>query len=235
MPAVCPVIAIFILNVLFTSKFLRLNIFMRLEYLNQQAKKYKAYHELPCDCLPSIQNEILEWLQKKTNFINDKTTDTFWMKVDFKDMAKTSPTLIKYMRSIRIPIREIVVGLLNEALSSGFVLHHGAPPLNFKINFPILNTEDVYTEWFDIPMDVMETLPLTTNVHTGTTAYDLKQLHNDVHKHFACVGRYNMHLQPVILNSFIPHRVMPGPDAKYPRIMIATMPIKDPVDLMQLA
>jgi len=207
---------------------------MRLEYLNEQAKKYKAFYELECDCLTSIQTEVLEWVQKKTNFINDKTSTTFWMKVDYKDMAKTSPSLLKYMKAIKTPIREIVVGLLNESLSSGFILHHGAPPMNFKINFPILNTEDVYTEWYDIPMDVLEKLPVTTNQHTGTAVYDLKKLHNDVDKNFKCVGRYNMHTHPVILNSFIPHRVMPGPNAKYPRIMIATMPVNDPINLMQL-
>jgi len=28
---------------------------------------------------------------------------------------------------------------------------------------------------------------------------------------------------------------MPGANAKYPRIMLATMPVKDPFDLMQLS
>jgi hypothetical protein len=208
---------------------------MRLEYLNEQAKKFKSYQQLECDCLPSIQSEVLEWVQQKTNFINDKTSTIFWMKIDYKDMAKTSPSLLSYMKSIKIPIREITVGLLNESLSSGFMLHHGAPPMNFKINFPILNTEDVYTEWYDIPMSVLETLPLMTNQLTGTTAYNLTKLHNDVDKNFKCVGKYNMHTHPVILNSFIPHRVMPGPKAKYPRIMIATMPLHDPIKLMQLS
>lgn len=208
---------------------------MRLEYLNDQAKKFKSYQQLECDCLPSIQSEVLEWVQQKTNFVNDKTSTIFWMKIDYKDLAKTSPSLMQYMKTIKIPIREITVGLLNEALSSGFILHHGAPPMNFKINFPILNTEDVYTEWYDIPMSVLETLPLMTNQHTGTTAYNLTKLHNDVDKNFKCVGKYNMHTHPVILNSFIPHRVMPGPKAKYPRIMIATMPLHDPIKLMQLS
>jgi hypothetical protein len=41
-----------------------------------------------------------------------------------------------------------------------------------------------------------------------------------------------MHEHPIVFNSYIPHRVMPGPNAKYPRIMLATMPIVDPVELM---
>ena len=206
---------------------------MRLEYLENQARKHKAVYELECDCLLKIQEEVLDWVQKKTNFMNDKKTNTFWMKIDFVDLAKTSPTLMAYMAKIKMPIREITVGLLNEAISKGFVLHHGAPPLNFKINFPILNTEDVWTQWYDIPMSVLETCPIITNEHTGTLAYNLEHLHNKVDQ-FECVGNHCMHDKPIILNSFIPHRVTPGPNAKLPRIMIATMPINDPFDLMKL-
>ena len=43
-----------------------------------------------------------------------------------------------------------------------------------------------------------------------------------------------MHKCPIVFNSWIPHRVMPGPNAKFPRIMIATMPFNDPVHLMKL-
>lgn len=206
---------------------------MRLEYLADQAKKFKAVQELECEPLPKIQEEVLEWIQKKTNFMNDTSSTTFWMKIDFVDLAKTSPTLLNYMKSIKMPIRQITVGLLNEAISSGFILHHGAPPLNFKINFPILNTEDVWTEWYDIPMEILETCDIITNEHTNTPAYNLEPLHDKVDQ-FRCVARHNMHSKPIILNSYIPHRVMPGPNAKIPRIMIATMPIKDPFDLMKL-
>ena len=38
-------------------------------------------------------------------------------------------------------IQEITVGVLTEVMTKGFVLHHGAPGRNFKINFPIYNTD----------------------------------------------------------------------------------------------
>jgi hypothetical protein len=112
------------------------------------------------------------------------------------------------------------------------VLHIGAPPLNFKINFPIFNTEDVYTEWYDIPKEDLDKLPLLVNNHTNTSQYDLSILHDTVHEKYNLITRYNMHTCPIVFNSWIPHRVMPGPNAKFPRIMIATMPIIDPVHLM---
>ena len=63
----------------------------------------------------------------------------------------------------------------------------------------------------------------------------IKEAIDTVDKLYKLRIRYNMHKCPIILNSYLPHRVMPGPQAKYPRIMLATMPIKDPFDLMKLS
>jgi hypothetical protein len=196
-------------------------------------KKIKTHHELECDVLDKIQEEILHWVDKNTNFLNEKEDLEFWKKIEYKNLVKTCPSLIRYMKSIRIPIREVTIGLLTESMKdSGFLLHIGAPPLNLKINFPILNTEDVYTEWYDIPKEKLDELKLMVNNHTNTLQYDLSVLHDTVHENFDLITRYNMHKCPIIFNSWIPHRVMPGPAAKFPRIMIATMPINDPLDLM---
>jgi hypothetical protein len=136
------------------------------------------------------------------------------------------------MFRVNLPIKEITVGLLTEGMTDGVVLHNDAPPMNFKINFPIYNTEDVYTEWYDIPKEAMNRLPVMTNPYTGTEQYNFSVLHHTVQDQYPCLLRYNMHEHPIVFNSYIPHRVMPGPDAKYPRIMLATMPIIDPVELM---
>ena len=194
--------------------------------------KYKCVHELDCPNLKDIQREVLDWVKTNTTFLQNKTDDSFWHKIDYKDLAKTSPSLLQFMKSVKIPIREITVGLLTEALNTGFQLHHGAPPLNFKINFPIYNTEDVWTEWYDIPKEDLDALGVVKNVYTGTSQYALAKIHDTVQDKYPCIMRYNMHEKPIIFNSLIPHRVMPGPNAKYPRIMLATMPITDPIELM---
>jgi hypothetical protein len=62
--------------------------------------------------------------------------------------------------------------------------------------------------------------------------YQLNKIHDRVQDLYPCITRYNMHENPIVFNSWIPHRVMAGPNAKYPRIMIATMPIKEPVHLL---
>jgi hypothetical protein len=197
-------------------------------------KKIRTHLELECDSLDKIQQEILEWVDKNTNFLTDTTDDQFWKKIEYKDLGKRCPSLLHYMKSIKMPIREIVIGLLTEAMKDdGFVLHIGAPPLNFKINFPILNTEDVYTEWYDIPTADLDRLNVMINEHTNTPQYDLSSLHSTVHEKYELITRYNMHKCPIVFNSWIPHRVIPGPGAKFPRIMIATMPINDPIHLMK--
>jgi len=204
-----------------------------IDYLGDQTKN-KAVHELPAYNLDTIKKQVLDWVSTNTDFLDDKTSKGFWMKIDYKDLARSCPALIEYFKYVRIPVQEITVGVLTEAMTDGFVMHHGSPGKNFKINFPILNTEDVHTEWYDIPDDDLKKFPELLNVYTQQPCYDLSSIHKTVDTLYPLRVSYNMHHCPIVFNSYLPHRVMPGADAKYPRIMLATMPLKDPLDLMQL-
>jgi hypothetical protein len=206
-----------------------------IDYLGNQTQ-YKAVHKLPVHNLEDIKQQVMQWIRTNTGFLEDRTSKGFWMTIDYKDLARSAPSLIEYFKYVRIPIQEITVGVLTEAMTKGFVLHHGAPGRNFKINFPIYNTEGVYTEWYDIPDEKLRKFPEALNEHTeGDYCYDLSSIHNTVDTLYPLRTRYNMHSCPIVFNSYLPHRVMPGPQAKHPRIMLATMPIKDPFDLMQLS
>jgi len=205
-----------------------------IDYLGDQTR-HKACHELPVHNLSEIQRQVMRWIENNTDFLEDKVSTGFWMKIDYKDMAKSAPAIIEYFKHIRIPIQEITVGVLTEVMTSGFALHHGSAGRNFKINFPIHNTEDVYTEWYDIPEERLRQFPIVTNDHTQEPCYDLRSIHETVADEFPLRVSYNMHTCPIVFNSYLPHRVMPGAGAKYPRIMLATMPMKDPIDLMKLS
>ena len=115
-----------------------------IDYLGDQTK-LKAVNELPVYNLEDIRKEVMGWIEKNTDFLNDKTSTGFWMKIDYKDLARSCPSLIRYFKHVKIPVQEITVGVLTESLTDGFTMHHGSPGRNFKINFPIHNTEDVYT------------------------------------------------------------------------------------------
>ena len=136
-----------------------------IDYLGDQTR-HKACHELPVHNLSEIQHQVMAWIKNNTDFLEDKVSTGFWMKIDYKDMAKSAPAIIEYFKHIRIPIQEITVGVLTEVMTDGFVLHHGSPGRNFKINFPIHNTEDVYTEWYDIPEERLRQFPSLVNCST---------------------------------------------------------------------
>jgi hypothetical protein len=206
---------------------------MAIDYLGDQSRT-KAVHELPVYNLKEVQGQVLSWIKDNTGFLDDKTSEGFWMKIDYKDLARSCPALIDYFRHVKIPIQEITVGVLTEVMTDGFAMHHGSPGRNFKINFPILNTEDVYTEWYDIPGDDLKKFPEVVNPHTQQSCYNLSSIHKTVDKLYPLRVSYNMHECPIVFNSYLPHRVMPGNSARSPRIMLATMPVQDPFDLMKL-
>ena len=209
-----------------------------IDYENYPAdtKIMKTHHELECPVLDKIQEEVLDWVDRNTSYLTNPRDTSFWHLINDVDMMRHCPSLMRYMMSIKIPVREITIGVLTESMKdTGFVLHMGNPPLNLKINFPIYNTEDVWTEWYDIPVEDLNKLGILKNPHIKTFDaynYDLGKIHNVVQDRYPCITRYNMHLHPIVFNSWIPHRVMPGPNAKYPRIMVATMPIKEPTHLL---
>ena len=165
--------------------------------------------------------------------LQKKQESKYWHTIDYKQLGKVCPSLIKFSSKIKIPIKEISIGLLTEGMSSyGCPLHIDAPPKNFKINFPIYNTEDMWTEWYDIPESDLLSLPKIVDQHTGKEMYNFKNLHDQVHNLYPCITRYNMHSCPIIFNSYIPHRVMPGSNAKYPRIMLSSIPVFELHNLM---
>ena len=197
--------------------------------------KYNTHHELECPTLGKIQEETLEWVQAKTNFMNIPLDNSFWHHIADVDMARHCPSLIKFMKSINTPVREITIGVLTESMNkSGLTLHMGNPPINLKVNFPILNTEDVYTEWYDIPVEDLDAIGIReNNASPGTYVYQLEKLHDTVEATYPCLTKYKMQDHPIVFNSWFPHRVMPGPKAQYPRIMIATMPIIEPYHFLE--
>lgn len=192
----------------------------------------KTHHELDCPVLGNIQDETMSWVEKNTNFLKDAQDTSFWHQIDGPDMARHCPSLLKYMKSVNIPIREVSVGVLTESMKQdGLVLHLGNAPLNIKVNFPIYNIEDVYTEWFDVPVEEMNRLGVMEYL-PGVHIYNLWKIQDTVQDLYPCITRYNMKDKPIVFNSWIAHRVTPGPAAKYPRIMLATMPIIEPSHLL---
>lgn len=203
---------------------------------SHQHTTYRPYLELTCDQLPDIQQEVIQWLRDHTNFFEDQDRTCILRAVDYVDLGRSSPTLMAWLRDNGFVMQQIWACVMNEATRGGFPLHQDAPPLNFKINIPIMNTLDVHTEWYHIPTKALETCEIIENKHTGDAQWDLRPLEAHL-QDYHCVARYNLDPCPIIFNSLIPHRVVAGPRAKIPRIMIACMftPESQPWELMRLA
>ena len=197
-----------------------------------EPKKQKPYHELECTVLPQIQEEVMLWVKQNTDFFSTKS-EAFWHKISGGSMGRACPTLMSYMKSIKTPLREIAVGVLTDTMKDdGLLLHIGSPLYQAKINFPIHNLEDVYTEWYDVPVSKMIELGTSPDWNTDSTIYKLYKIHKTVSRDYPCVAKYNMIDKPIVFNSWIAHRVIPGKSAKYPRIMLATMPMHEPRHLL---
>ena len=101
-----------------------------------------CYHRLTCDNLIDIQRETLLWLGDHEELFSSKE---FWNRIDYKDFIRKSPSLLKYVSSMGLKLRECAILIGHD---EGVDRHTDEGPLLEKINIPILNTRDTYTEWY---------------------------------------------------------------------------------------
>jgi hypothetical protein len=106
----------------------------------------KTHHMIECPCLEQIQREALNWIKQETDLLT--SADEFWNKIDYKHFIMLNPTLALYCtKTLKLIIREVAVLVAHSP--AGVPLHTDEPPVIAKMNFPILNTKDTYTEWWD--------------------------------------------------------------------------------------
>lgn len=103
----------------------------------------KCYHILDCDNLVSIQQETLLWLDSHQELFETKE---FWNKIDYVDFIRNSPSLMQYINSLGLKLRECAILIGYE---DGVPKHTDEGPIIAKINIPVLNTQDTYTEWYN--------------------------------------------------------------------------------------
>jgi hypothetical protein len=103
----------------------------------------KCYHVLECSNLVSIQQETLLWLDQHQDLFESKE---YWNKIDYIDFIRNSPSLMQYINGLGLKLRECAILIGYE---DGLGRHTDEGPIIAKINIPILNTQDTYTEWYD--------------------------------------------------------------------------------------
>ena len=103
----------------------------------------KCYHILECSNLVSIQQETLLWIDKHPELFD---SEVYWNKIDYVDFIRNSVSLIQYVNLLGLKLRECAIMI---GYRDGVARHIDEGPLLEKINIPILNTKDTYTEWYD--------------------------------------------------------------------------------------
>ena len=185
----------------------------------------KCYHELKCDELDIIQKEVLTWLNERYDLSDQNSLQTdLWLKIDYKDLIRNTPTLVRWFKELKLVFREISVTVVNNIDGAG--LHIDELPIVAKINIPILNYKYVVNEWYSVPEELLNQY-LTTNKF-GSQYHDLTKL--DIKK-CTLLGSI-IPVSPIVFNSQIAHRVIPQQQAMFPRVMLSCMFFNEPVNYL---
>jgi hypothetical protein len=182
----------------------------------------KPYAVIDCESQKIITEKTLKFLQNSTNFFDSKDLE-LWNKINTKDLLMAVPEINVFYRSIGLKIKEIAFTVWNSQTDVG--LHIDELPVIAKINFPILNTQDTYNEWYAVPDQLLQMVKPIVN-HFGSSFYDLATVDLD-----QCTKIAEIELiKPVVFNSQLPHKIRIGSNAQFPRIVMTCMFFNQPLD-----
>jgi hypothetical protein len=183
----------------------------------------KPYHIIDCpeDVQSIIQEKVVKYLRDNTDLL-DRTDLQLWNKIKTPDLIRAVPEIHKYYLSLGLRVKEISITVWNKL--EDVPLHIDELPVTAKINFPILNTEHTYNEWYRVPEELLATVTPIIN-QFGSAFYDLKSL--DLSK---CDKIAELVVtQPVVFNSQIPHRIRIAEQAQFPRIVMPCTFFNEPI------
>ena len=182
----------------------------------------KCFFKLNCDSLSIIQQKTIKFLENFTDTFSSPP-EQFWNKINTVDFVKYCPELIQYCNTLNLKVKEISFTYS----TSDCLLHIDELPVVAKINFPILNTENTYNQWYSIPSALFDQYPPTVN-HFGSKYYSF----NGIDLTQCQLLDETILDAPIVFNSQIPHLVKMLPNAKFPRIVLAVMFLKEPLHLL---
>lgn len=183
----------------------------------------KPFHTLTCNSLSEIQQQVLLWIQSKNPSV--LTSNRLWNKINTSDLVKSCPALIQYCRSLNLKIREVALTVVNTKQDAD--LHIDELPVTAKINIPILNTENTFNRWYEIPAELLAATPPVIN-EFGKKYYTFK---NVDYSKLRQLGEIEI-LTPVVFNSQIAHNVVLNDGCRFPRIVLSCTFLKEPLHFL---
>jgi hypothetical protein len=197
----------------------------------------KPYKILFCPNYVSINVEILNYLEHQTELLTNgaKLYANF---IDVKKFTSLCPSMVKWAKSLNMTIRDAYFSFctdrgrnFREHGDSPCQIHLDKPPVHWKINWPVLNMEGSCVRFFKLKDDRKNILDLVERKG------DANSKDNDAwlldYKDFEESYRHNFRKnEPIIMDGLVPHDVGLYDDAKFPRIGIQMMLVKEPIHLL---
>lgn len=185
----------------------------------------KPYALVDCPVQDIIQNKTVEFLKNSTDLFERKDLK-LWNKVDTLALIRAVPELPKFYAGMGLKLREVAITVWKS--NTDVPMHIDELPVTAKINFPIMNTEHTYNEWYDVPKELLATVDPIVN-QFGSKYYDLESIDLTACTKIAEV----VVTQPVVFNSQIPHRIRVERKARFPRIVMPCTFFNEPISWLE--
>lgn len=212
----------------------------------------KPYLELACPDYTQINQDIVNYLIERTEILkkdprqNPSLQIPYPNFVDTKDFIKHNSKLQKYFQSLNLmlfhvyyavawsPIKEDTVNLFknygNPERVSSCSIHVDRPPVQWKMNWPVLNMIGTGTRFYRSrdPSKSAQDFVVRTGV-AGSIDRDIWCL---PYEPFEEVHRHVFGSAPILMNGLVPHDVWFNLDLPMPRIGLQMMFFKEPRHLL---
>jgi hypothetical protein len=206
------------------------------------------YIELDCPDYEEINAEIIDYLKYRTNILTlDPDSNIPYPNfVNNVDFVKHNPKLMEYFFKLGIKLFQVYYAVAfkptkdngpspfteyaNPAAVSSCSIHLDRPPVQWKMNWPVLNMNDTGVRFYKLKNanDNIKDYVVRTGIPDS--------LDRDVwllpYEPFDESHRHIFRSAPILMNGLVPHDVWFNPDIPMPRIGLQIMFFKEPRHLL---
>jgi hypothetical protein len=197
----------------------------------------KPYKILTCPNYISINNEIKNYLENHTELLS-KGAKLYANFINLKKFITLCPLMVQWAKGHGMTIRDAYFSYchdrgknFNEYGDSPCHIHLDKPPVHWKINWPVLNMEGSCVRFFELKdnkNNMLDFVQRRGDPHSKD--HDVWGLE---YKHFNEMCRHDFrNNEPILMDGLVPHDVGLYDDAKFPRIGIQAMLVKEPIHLL---